>query len=49
MSGRSLSVAYLEWVVMNCDVPISVQDEYALMLIDAIPMQFDVDHKLNDL
>jgi hypothetical protein len=49
INGRSLSIAYLEWLVMNCEQPPAVQDEYVLLLIHGIPTQLDVDHKANDM
>ena len=48
-SGKSLGIAYLEWMTLHGDVPAAVQDEYALLLIEGIPMQFDIDHRENIL
>ena len=33
----------------NGRVPAIIQDDYAIMIIETIPMQLDVDHKANDL
>ena len=50
INGRSLGIAYLEWVIYEVGgVPQAVQDEFVQLLIESIPMQLETDHSANYL
>jgi hypothetical protein len=51
VNGRSLGVAYLEWLVSSGNASAGIHDEYAQLLMEGIPFNLNqpVDHAANDL
>ena len=50
VNGRALAIAYLEFLIATINtVPVPVQDEFAQLLMESIPMQLTVNHDSNDL
>ena len=49
ISGRSLGIAYLEWLVASGTAPASIHNDYGQMLIEGIPLTLEkpIDHAAN--
>ncbi len=39
VNGRALGIAYLEWLVSSGTAPANMQDQYAQLLMEGVPLQ----------